>query len=58
MAYETQREPTIRGVPLSKCTLEQLLREKEDSRRTHENIPMTMPQKARRMALEAEIRRR
>lgn len=53
-----QREHTIRNVPLSQCTLEVLQREKEESRRTHETIPMSMAQKARRMAIEAEIRRR
>lgn len=53
-----QREPTIRGVPLSKCTLEALVRERDASADYYEKHGKTMPQMARQRAIEAEIRRR
>lgn len=53
-----QREPTIRGVPLSKCTLEALVRERDAAADYYEKHGKTMPQMARQRAIEAEIRRR
>lgn len=53
-----RREPTIRTVPLSRCTLEQLVRERDDAAAFYEKHGKTMAQMARQAALEAEIRRR
>ncbi len=54
----TAREQTIRGVPLSRCTIEQLVRERDAAESYYQKYGVTLDQRRRQRDIEREIRRR